>query len=1219
MRQIKGWKRLAVILMVAAMCLQNVIVYAEGPDAVTSVSNNAVPADNESAYTNVTNEKFVWVDTSQTPVTDIKSTAVNTSQTSVAPDNIKTDSVSTGNLNTDQVNPMSVTVPEEVKVFMDAVIKLPTADQVMADNAKEIGNILNSEKVSDGYALASNIGEDAGWLTDEIKAACVKYEALFQAVESVLNLGSSTYNEPITNNGNWPINCYVYAPRGEFYPTDGTHICVQKWNFNNIKHPYNYYNHLKYFYDKRGYKQFAQYMPYAEYAADNYSQFEQCFDFIDRDVFMPVVVEPRIVKAGQKTVFSYCPPLLSDSRYNGYQPPSVYLYDVVDVTEGEEYIDGGRNALHFYASEPRGTNPHISMSTPVKADVPDKSVIKIRFRLAYGYEDAFWGNALGFDPNKNLSIWTADLAEHRVDNYFWYVEDFVYTLVVDNPVGPAGDNIGNAYVAVQCSDNADHKEGGDNVSEYSLKDNPDGWTASALMLTDSSDEPFYSNGIEWKCVLTLDNKYWADKYDSIDHVLDSSKTEPITITAYYNNGKWLFDRQDVVKTVYVKDAVPTAPTKDEVAEILKGSHRVNVICTNDNRTHTLHESYYDITADDITFIGQPYKQNDTWVVQIGSVSNKFVDKFIADTGNVDHTEVSGGFTVLLFWDGNEWISEFMGFMKQIKTTCAETHTVTVRYLCDENNNPFNDKVTYSYELEKGQAYNHSIDQNNTTYPLVSDFNPNARSPKSFIVGTSNWVFDQMRNTDALKGTMGDDDIVLNVYYSRDKKGTIGNDPDTGEVTDTSDGLPDKYQINVTFKVKNGSWDNGSASDVIKYITKYGDNGMDFNGKATLGNIIPAVGNCPDPDYKSGNWDVTPTKETKITEDTIYTYIYEHDHSWDAGSVETEPDCIHDGTRILTCTICNTTKIETIDKLDHDFTTGSVIDNCDSGMDKNCTGHTLVCGRCGDNAKLDGYQKTEPHTFGDWVEEGGIKRRICNLCGHMEEQTGTVSGNVLITVKYIDEQNNEVGTAKMVSVPKDSEYDMSEQIEIPKGYIANGKPAGDPVKGTADTDKIIIISVKQLKYVVTYTDGVDGETVFKNQVTKNLTYGSKTPTFNGTPKRTDYEFTGWSPAVSDTVTSNVMYVAQWKIENKKSDDKISDNRKSDNKMSKSQKSDSLKSDKQASVKPAAGTSTKSVSRNAMETVKTGDGSNPGLWLLLAVVSVMGIVFVTIAEKKQKDDK
>ena len=64
------------------------------------------------------------------------------------------------------------------------------------------------------------------------------------------------------------------------------------------------------------------------------------------------------------------------------------------------------------------------------------------------------------------------------------------------------------------------------------------------------------------------------------------------------------------------------------------------------------------------------------------------------------------------------------------------------------------------------------------------------------------------------------------------------------------------------------------------------------------------------------------------------------------------------------------------------------------------------------------------------------------------------------------------------------------------------------------------------YTVTYTDGVDGEEVFTDQVYSDLRKDSATPAFNGTPTRTGYTFAGWEPEVAETVTETVIYVAMW---------------------------------------------------------------------------------------------
>ena len=64
------------------------------------------------------------------------------------------------------------------------------------------------------------------------------------------------------------------------------------------------------------------------------------------------------------------------------------------------------------------------------------------------------------------------------------------------------------------------------------------------------------------------------------------------------------------------------------------------------------------------------------------------------------------------------------------------------------------------------------------------------------------------------------------------------------------------------------------------------------------------------------------------------------------------------------------------------------------------------------------------------------------------------------------------------------------------------------------------------YTVTYTDGVENEEVFADQVYSDLRKDSTTPAFDGTPTRTGYTFAGWEPEVAETVTETVIYVAMW---------------------------------------------------------------------------------------------
>ena len=63
--------------------------------------------------------------------------------------------------------------------------------------------------------------------------------------------------------------------------------------------------------------------------------------------------------------------------------------------------------------------------------------------------------------------------------------------------------------------------------------------------------------------------------------------------------------------------------------------------------------------------------------------------------------------------------------------------------------------------------------------------------------------------------------------------------------------------------------------------------------------------------------------------------------------------------------------------------------------------------------------------------------------------------------------------------------------------------------------------------VRYTDGCNGD-VFATETYDNLEAGAATPAFTGSTERMGYKFAGWLPAVAETVTESVTYVAQWEL-------------------------------------------------------------------------------------------
>ena len=82
---------------------------------------------------------------------------------------------------------------------------------------------------------------------------------------------------------------------------------------------------------------------------------------------------------------------------------------------------------------------------------------------------------------------------------------------------------------------------------------------------------------------------------------------------------------------------------------------------------------------------------------------------------------------------------------------------------------------------------------------------------------------------------------------------------------------------------------------------------------------------------------------------------------------------------------------------------------------------------------------------------------------------------------------------------------------------------DAETGTAD---YALKAAHGLMCTVTYTDGVENEEIFADKVCV-VEQDSATPAFDGNPTRSGYTFMGWSPAVTETVTADVTYTAQWK--------------------------------------------------------------------------------------------
>ena len=178
------------------------------------------------------------------------------------------------------------------------------------------------------------------------------------------------------------------------------------------------------------------------------------------------------------------------------------------------------------------------------------------------------------------------------------------------------------------------------------------------------------------------------------------------------------------------------------------------------------------------------------------------------------------------------------------------------------------------------------------------------------------------------------------------------------------------------------------------------------------------------------------------------------------------------------------------------------------------------------AKYNAEEKVGPHTLDD------RDSKAIELTWNGEKWTATetsVTFNVkceLLTVTYTDGVKGEEVFADIVY--KDIPYGTSTPAFGTKDPTREGyKFVGwEPEVAETVTKNVTYTAKWEKLYTVTYTDGAKGK-AFKDQVYSDLESGTDTPKFDGKPTRKGYTFTGWSPKVTDTVTKDVTYVAQWK--------------------------------------------------------------------------------------------
>lgn len=178
-------------------------------------------------------------------------------------------------------------------------------------------------------------------------------------------------------------------------------------------------------------------------------------------------------------------------------------------------------------------------------------------------------------------------------------------------------------------------------------------------------------------------------------------------------------------------------------------------------------------------------------------------------------------------------------------------------------------------------------------------------------------------------------------------------------------LDDKYGIDVTgyFKTPSGA----DVDKMVKIVCAHTWNTGTVTTEPT----------CTDKGVKT--FTCTQCGETKTEE------VDALGHNWNAGEITTEPTCTEKGVKTFTCTRCGETKTEDVEASGHTWDEGTVTTE-PTCTEKGVT--TFTCTKCNETKTED--VPALGHDWGEWTvtkeattNEEGEEARECNVCGEKE--------------------------------------------------------------------------------------------------------------------------------------------------------------------------------------------------------------------------------------------
>ena len=275
-----------------------------------------------------------------------------------------------------------------------------------------------------------------------------------------------------------------------------------------------------------------------------------------------------------------------------------------------------------------------------------------------------------------------------------------------------------------------------------------------------------------------------------------------------------------------------------------------------------------------------------------------------------------------------------------------------------------------------------------------------------------YVFDSGKEPKEQLITADTSKNVIDVYYDIDTLNDA-NDTDT-----EADGIADKYQRTVTYKVENGTWADGTADDKTEIVTLM--EGEEYSETGTAQLTVPALGE-PGNGNLEGRWSTVDGKApTSVTASGPFEYTY---HFLDKDeAIVIQPAEVH----------------VTYDGTEHTFTEFTA---------------TKLSGEPWPNITVELKQGADLAGCGwtDATESGGVTIDL-----NRKFSENNVNWKDIFDIKGLDagqENNVTFGTGTIIidPCPVEVELNVTELTELKAG-IGSGKEGDKPVKPTYKYDQ-----------------------------------------------------------------------------------------------------------------------------------------------------------------------